>query len=76
MSGISSTGISPGSSEPSVVIKIVWGIIIGFIAWTMIEFSGEGKTQGINGIKMLSNLGGFPVLFFVIVVAASMIKLM
>ena len=75
MSGISSTGISPDSSEPSVVIKIVWGVTIGAIAWTMVAFSGEGSTQGINGIKMLSNLGGFPVLFFVILVAMSMIKM-
>ncbi len=75
MSGISSTGISPESSEPSVYIKIVWGVIIGAIAWTMVAFSGEGSTQGINGIKMLSNIGGFPVLFFVILVAMSMVKL-
>lgn len=75
MSAISSIGISPDSAEPSVVIKVVWGVIIGAIAWTMVAFSGEGSTQGINGIKMLSNLGGFPVLFFVILVALSMIKM-
>jgi len=32
MSSISSTGISPDSVKPSVVIKIVWGVIIGAIA--------------------------------------------
>lgn len=75
MSAISSSGISQRNSEPSILIKIVWGVIIGAIAWTMVAFSGEGSTQGINGIKMLSNIGGFPVLFFVLLVAASMIKL-
>jgi choline-glycine betaine transporter len=57
MGGLSSTGISPGSPEPSRLIKIVWGVMIGLIAWVMISFAH------IDGIRMLSTLGGLPALF-------------
>ncbi len=57
MGGLSSTGISPESPEPSVMIKVVWGAMIGLIAWIMISFAH------IDGIRMLSNLGGLPALF-------------
>ncbi|MEL6943551.1 MAG: BCCT family transporter, partial [Bacteroidota bacterium] len=69
MSGISATGISPESPEPSFTIKLLWGVIIGAIAWVMINFAG------IDGVKMSSNLGGFPALFLVIAVAIGMVKL-
>ena len=57
MGGLSSSGISPESPEPSVMIKVVWGVMIGLIAWIMISFAH------IDGIRMLSNLGGLPALF-------------
>jgi len=33
MSGLSSTGISPESPEPSMTIKLTWGVTIGLVAW-------------------------------------------
>lgn len=69
MSGISASGISPESPEPSFSIKLIWGVIIGTIAWVMINFAG------IDGVKMSSNLGGFPALFLVIAVAVGLVKL-
>ena len=75
MSGISSTGISPESPEPSIWIKVAWGTLIGIIAWVMIAFSGEGESNGLDGIRMLSNLGGFPALILVIFVSIGLIKL-
>ena len=75
MSGISSSGISPESPEPSVWIKIAWGTLVGIIAWVMISFSGSGATTGLDGIRMLSNLGGFPALILVLFVSAGLIKL-
>ncbi|MBL7218756.1 MAG: BCCT family transporter [Phycisphaerae bacterium] len=60
MGGLSSTGISPDSPEPGILIKIVWGALIGMIAWVMICFAH------LDGIRMLSNLGGLPALFLCI----------
>jgi choline/carnitine/betaine transport len=69
MGGISSTGISPDSPEPTFLIKVVWGSAVGLIAWIMVSFAG------IDGIKMTSNLGGFPALFLVLAVSFGMIRM-
>lgn len=69
MSGISSTGISPENPEASLLVKLVWGITVGAVAYIMVTFSG------VDGIRMTSNLGGFPALFLVILVAVSLVKI-
>ena len=74
MSGISSVAPIDGSDEPYVWMKVVWGVLVGTIAWVMISFSGSGKTSGLDGIKMLSNLGGLPSLFLMLVVAIALGK--
>lgn len=57
MSGISTNGLSPESPVPPRYIKYLWGIVVGVVAWVMVSFAG------IDGVKMLSNLGGLPALF-------------
>lgn len=68
LGGICSTGISPDSPSPSIFIKILWGGTIGVVAWVMITFAG------IGGIKMISNLGGLPALFVVLIINLALIK--
>ncbi|WP_417474067.1 BCCT family transporter [Leisingera sp.] len=46
-------------SSNSLLMKIVWGGSIGAVAWVMTSFAG------IDGIKMMSNLGGLPALLVV-----------
>ncbi|MGL1884903.1 MAG: BCCT family transporter, partial [Reichenbachiella sp.] len=70
MSALSTKGITPENQEAPTPIKIIWGILIGVIAWVMIA------TVGIEGIKMTSILGGFPILFLMIVISLAAIKLM
>lgn len=67
MGGISSTGISPDSQEAPINIKILWGVSVGIIAWVMVAF------RGIDGIKMSSNLGGFPAMFVLLAVTAALL---
>ncbi|MEM9940341.1 MAG: BCCT family transporter, partial [Planctomycetota bacterium] len=55
MASISSSGITPENPEGKKWLKIVWGTAVGLVAWIMISFAG-----GEEGIKKLSNLGGFP----------------
>jgi len=74
MSGISSNTIDD-DGEPFIWVKVVWGVLIGTMAWVMVSFSGSGQTSGLDGIKMLSNLGGLPALFLMLVVAIGMVKL-
>lgn len=70
MGGISSSGISPDTPEAPMPIKIAWGVIVGLTAWIMVSFNG------IEGIRMSSNLGGFPALFLLIFVTASLVVMM
>jgi len=68
MGGISSTGITPDSPEPSIIIKVMWGTAITVIAWMMISFAK------IDGIKMLSNLGGLPAMLLCLFIVVALIK--
>lgn len=54
MSALSIKNISIENQEAPTSSKVIWGIIVSSIAFIMLS-----KT-GINGIKTLSNLGGFP----------------
>jgi len=68
MGGISATGITPESPESPMLIKVVWGAAIGIISWIMISFAK------IDGIKMLSNLGGVPALIIGLLTVFALIK--
>ena len=75
MSGISSTGISPETPEPRMGINIVWGVMIGLLAWIVITFGGSDILDDrLNGIRKLSNLGGLPAVFLCLAVAVCLIK--
>ncbi|MFT5302909.1 MAG: glycine betaine transporter [Mariniblastus sp.] len=69
MSAISSTGISPKNPEGNKWLKIVWGLTVGTVSWIMICFAG-----GVEGVKMLSNLGGFPTAFLELLVIAALLR--
>lgn len=61
------SGDESEEGKSNLTIKIIWGVTIGFIAWVMTSFAG------IDGIKMMSNLGGLPALFIVLACNFSLI---
>lgn len=65
MGAISTAGISPGRDEAPFLIKLGWGLVVGFVAWSMISYAG------IDGIRIISTIGGFPALFLTILVLGS-----
>ena len=69
MASISSTGISPDQPEGNQWLKVIWGVTVGAVAWNMISFSG-----GVDGVKMLSNLGGFPAAFLELGIIAALTR--
>ena len=70
MSNICTKDVTPEHPESPVFIKIIWGTIIGLIAWVMIA------SAGIDGIKIISVLGGFPALLIVVLVVLGAVKLL
>ena len=70
MSSISTRGINPEDSSPPKFVKFSWGILVGLVAWIMVSYSG------VEGVKMLSNLGGLPSLFLMVLLCFLTIKLL
>ncbi|MEO1190090.1 MAG: hypothetical protein AAFW60_13570, partial [Pseudomonadota bacterium] len=57
-------------AEPSAPrLKILWVILLCVMAWIMVAFSG------IDGVRMLSNVGGLPALFVVLGLQLCLIRM-
>jgi glycine betaine transporter len=67
MSAMSTCGVSAENSEVSTYLNILWGALVGIISLVMLVHSG------VNGIKTLSYLGGFPALFLELATACSLL---
>jgi glycine betaine transporter len=74
MSGICVSQSDAPHGEPPLYIKVAWGALIGMVAWIMVSFAGEGRDKGLDGVKILSNLGGFPALILMLFVAVGTLK--
>ncbi len=70
MSALSTHGISPEAPEAPLMIKAVWGITVGLVATILVSASG------LEGIRMMSVLGGFPALFVILGAALSLAVMM
>ncbi|MCG7599835.1 BCCT family transporter [Halomonas sp. McH1-25] len=47
-------------------MKVIWGTIVGIVSWVMVSF------VGIDGVKMLSNLGGLPAMLIILLASSSL----
>ncbi|HWR39499.1 MAG TPA: BCCT family transporter [Patescibacteria group bacterium] len=68
LGGMSTTGVSPADPEPAMSMKIFWGVIIGTVTYVMIS------AAGVDGVKMLSNLGGGPALILELLICWALVK--
>ncbi|AWW31692.1 glycine/betaine ABC transporter [Echinicola strongylocentroti] len=70
MASLSMKKFSLEDFDSDTTLKVVWGMLVGLLAWIMITFAG------IDGVKMLSNLGGLPALLLLTGITISLNKLM
>jgi choline-glycine betaine transporter len=68
VASMSTKGLSISDSEAPIFLKVLWGVLMGAVAWIMISFAG------IDGFKMVSVLAGFPIVFLMLVMVLSTIK--
>ena len=66
MSALSTHGISPERPEAPLWVQAVWGVTVGLVALVLVAGGG------IDGIRMMSVLGGFPALFVIAGAALSL----
>lgn len=57
-----------GQGDPSVALKITWGVTVGVVALVMVGYSG------IDGVKALSVFGGFPALFLILLISVALLR--
>ncbi len=57
------------TGEPPAAMKFIWGLLIGAVGLITVSFA-----DGINGVKMLSVVVGFPTMIFGLFVIVSMLK--
>lgn len=70
MSGLCTEGLTIDDTESPMILKIVWGLTIGALCIIMlIAFD-------VEGLKKLSNLGGFPSAFLMIFCIIGWVKVM
>ncbi len=67
MSSLSAKDINKENQEAPAWIKILWGTLMGFMAWVMVSFGG------IEGVKISANLGGLPALVLLIPISVSLL---
>ncbi len=67
MSSLSAKGIDKTNQEAPAWIKILWGTLMGFMAWVMVSFSG------VEGIKISANLGGLPALIMLVPISFALL---
>ena len=71
MSGLCTSGLTAEDTESPTWLKVVWGVTIGAMCIIFIN-----AFQTTDALKYLSNLGGFPVVFFLIIISISFVKVM
>ncbi|WP_232830117.1 BCCT family transporter [Lewinella sp. IMCC34191] len=69
MSALCVRDIRPDSAEAPLRIKLLWGGVIGLTSWVLVSFAG------LDGIRLISTLGGFPAMLIFIVAAVGLLRL-
>ena len=70
MSKMSELTKSDVDTEASIFVKVIWGLIIGTLTYVMLS------TKGLDGIRILAVLGGFPALFIIIAAGIKLIRIL
>ena len=68
IASMSVKGVNAENPEAPGHLKVIWGVVIGALAYFFISFAG------IDGPKMLSFIAAFPIVFLVIGVSFSLLK--
>jgi choline/carnitine/betaine transport len=65
---MSTNGFHHEEGEPPMFLKIIWGSIMGVLAWVMIAVAG------IDGVKMIGTIASFPLLIVLVMMVIASLK--
>ena len=69
MSALSMKDTGPESAEAPVGVKVLWGAVIGVTSWVLVSFAG------LDGIRLISTLGGFPAMLLFLLGSVGLTRL-
>ncbi|PAB59316.1 BCCT family transporter [Anaeromicrobium sediminis] len=69
ISSLSTTAYNDDQAEAPGQVKIFWGVVMSSLAIINLLSAG-GKISGIDATKQISTVAGFPILFFMLAMAA------
>lgn len=68
MASLSEEGITQEDSEGDARVKVVWGLLVGATAWTIISYAQ------VDGVRTMSQLGGLPAAILLVFVLAALCR--
>lgn len=74
MSSLTTNGNTLKNPEPPAKVKVFWGSIMGIMALLTVTSGTGGEITGIDAVKQMATVAGFPVLFLIILLVASVLK--
>ena len=69
MAGLCTDSVSENDEESPAWLKLVWGITIGVLCVIFVR-----AFKSTDALKYLSNLGGFPIVFLLVIIAVSFVQ--
>ncbi|NJB86130.1 choline-glycine betaine transporter [Lewinella marina] len=69
MSALCMRDTGPASAEAPLGMKLLWGATIGLTAWVLVSYAG------LDGIRLISTLGGFPAMLLFLLGAVGLGRL-
>jgi choline/carnitine/betaine transport len=76
VSALSTDAANNASVEPPGGVKIFWGVVMASIAIINFLAGSTGEISAIDAVKQLGTLAGFPMLFLILLVIFSTVKMM
>ncbi|UOQ42865.1 BCCT family transporter [Halobacillus salinarum] len=74
ISSLTTTGNTILDPEPPAKVKIFWGVVMGLMALLTITAGTGGEITGVDAVKQMATVAGFPVLFFMILQSISTVR--
>lgn len=73
VASLSMTGSHLENKEPPAMMKIFWGVVMASMAIINL-LSSSGKISGIDATKQIATVAGFPILFFMCLMAFGTVR--
>lgn len=74
MASMTTKGNNLKNPEPPAKIKIFWGSLMGIMAFLIVTAGTGGEITGVDAVKQMATIAGFPILFLIIIVVIAFFK--